>query len=95
MTDIAREAGCSQATVSFVLNRTAGIKISQADAGQVIEARGSRLCRGQFRDLQRPTAGAGVRRADRLCGRPAATSRRRFVAIEGARQAAWVRETSF
>jgi LacI family transcriptional regulator len=28
MTDIAREAGCSQATVSFVLNRTAGIKIS-------------------------------------------------------------------
>ncbi|HEY0031852.1 MAG TPA: LacI family DNA-binding transcriptional regulator, partial [Devosia sp.] len=28
MTDIARAAGCSQATVSFVLNRTPGIMIS-------------------------------------------------------------------
>ena len=38
MTDIAREAGCSQATVSFVLNRTAGIKISQQTRDKVIEA---------------------------------------------------------
>jgi LacI family transcriptional regulator len=28
MTDVAREAGCSQATVSFVLNRNDSIKIS-------------------------------------------------------------------
>ncbi|WP_309664021.1 LacI family DNA-binding transcriptional regulator [Tabrizicola sp.] len=38
MTDIARVAGCSQATVSFVLNKANGVKISEATRNRVIEA---------------------------------------------------------
>ena len=38
MTDIASVAGCSQATVSFVLNKTPGIKLSQQTRERVIEA---------------------------------------------------------
>ena len=38
MTDIARVAGCSQATVSFVLNKANGVKISEAMRNRVIEA---------------------------------------------------------
>ena len=33
MTDIARAAGCSQATVSFVLNNSPGIKLSHRAFG--------------------------------------------------------------
>ncbi|TIT86664.1 MAG: LacI family DNA-binding transcriptional regulator, partial [Mesorhizobium sp.] len=38
MTDIARTAGCSQATVSFVLNNSPGIRLSQQTRDRVIEA---------------------------------------------------------
>src|SRR5262245_34099767 len=38
MTDIARAAGCSQATVSFVLNKTPGIKLAAETRERVIEA---------------------------------------------------------
>ena len=38
MTDVAREAGCSQATVSFVLNRAPGVRISDDMRARVIEA---------------------------------------------------------
>lgn len=38
MTDIARAAGCSQATVSFVLNNSPGIRLSQQTRERVIEA---------------------------------------------------------
>lgn len=38
MTDVAREAGCSQATVSFVLNRAPGIKLSAETRHRVFEA---------------------------------------------------------
>ncbi|WEK05621.1 MAG: LacI family DNA-binding transcriptional regulator [Candidatus Devosia phytovorans] len=38
MTDVAREAGCSQATVSFVLNHAPGIKFSAETRGRVFEA---------------------------------------------------------
>lgn len=38
MTDIARAAGCSQATVSFVLNNSPGIKLSRQTRERVIEA---------------------------------------------------------
>ena len=37
MTDIAREVGCSQATVSFVLNNTPGIRLSDETRRRVIE----------------------------------------------------------
>nr|WP_248306077.1 MULTISPECIES: LacI family DNA-binding transcriptional regulator [unclassified Devosia] len=37
MTDIARAAGCSQATVSFVLNNTAGMKLSAETRQRVFE----------------------------------------------------------
>src|SRR5690348_3754563 len=57
MTDIAREAGCSQATVSFVLNRTAGIKISQQTRERVIEAaRALGYVAASFADLVPPPA---------------------------------------
>ncbi|MGL4239032.1 LacI family DNA-binding transcriptional regulator [Tabrizicola sp.] len=38
MTDVARVAGCSQATVSFVLNKAPGVKISEETRARVIEA---------------------------------------------------------
>ena len=37
MTDIAREAGCSQATVSFVLNNAPGIRLSDETRVRVVE----------------------------------------------------------
>lgn len=88
MTDIAREAGCSQATVSFVLNQADGIRISRATRERVIDA-ARRL------GYAPPTLAHMARRAlgaegmigfavDQL-----ATSPEAVVAIEGARQAAW------
>ena len=38
MTDIAKAAGCSQAAVSFVLNNTPGMRLSQQTRDRVIEA---------------------------------------------------------
>src|SRR5215217_7338461 len=38
MTDVAREAGCSQATVSFVLNHAPGIKLSPETKQRVFDA---------------------------------------------------------
>nr|WP_314260099.1 LacI family DNA-binding transcriptional regulator [uncultured Devosia sp.] len=38
MTDVAREAGCSQATVSFALNHAPGIKLSSETRQRVFEA---------------------------------------------------------
>ncbi|RYE52523.1 MAG: LacI family transcriptional regulator, partial [Hyphomicrobiales bacterium] len=37
MTDIAREAGCSQATVSFVMNDAPGIRLSSETRQRVLE----------------------------------------------------------
>ena len=91
MTDIAREAGCSQATVSFVLNRTAGIKISQQTRERVIEAaRNLGYVAASFADLIPPPA--PIVRTDGLIGFAVdqlATIPEAVVAIEGARQAAW------
>jgi LacI family transcriptional regulator len=91
MTDVARVAGCSQATVSLVLNNAPGVKISAERREKVIEA---------ARSLgYQPTALAhlDVVPASRLAP-PAvvgfvvdqlATSPEAVVAIEGARQACW------
>jgi len=91
MTDIAREAGCSQATVSFVLNRTAGIKISQQTRERVIDAaRMLGYAAANFADLQLPPP--PMVKTDGLIGFAVdqlATSPEAVVAIEGARQAAW------
>jgi LacI family transcriptional regulator len=90
MTDVAREAGCSQATVSFVLNRTAGITISPQTRERVIEAaRTLGYAPATFADLERPAQPVGT---DGLIGFAVdqlATSPEAVVAIEGARQAAW------
>ena len=90
MTDIAQEAGCSQTTVSFVLNRTEGVKISAQTRDRVIEVARSRgYSLGNFVDLM-PTSQA--RKTDGLIAFAVdqlATSPEAVVAIEGARQAAW------
>jgi len=87
MTDVARLAGCSQSTVSIVLNDTAGIQISEATRARVFEA-------ARELDYRLPAraalAGLAARHetiafvVDRL-----STSLEALVSIEGAREAAW------
>lgn len=91
MTDIARAAGCSQATVSFVLNDTPGIKLSPRTRERVAEAArtlGYRLPAPAALLPQRSPAtmldGVIGFIVDQL-----ATSPEAVVAIEGARQASW------
>ncbi len=91
MTDIAQTAGCSQTTVSFVLNNTAGIKISSATRDRVIEAaRSLGYAAPNFAVI-----GGNRRRAPMVDGMigfavdQLATSPEAAVAIEGARQASW------
>lgn len=86
MTDIAREAGCSQATVSFVLNHAPGIKLSAETKQRVFDI-ARRL------GYIAPLSGASVRRetatprigfvVDQL-----ATSPEAVIAIDGANIAA-------
>ncbi len=89
MTDVALEAGCSQATVSFVLNKAPGVKISNETRARVIAA-AVKLAYAPptFAHLEpRPSAthsdpvGFLV---DQL-----ATSPEAVVAIDGARAACW------
>jgi LacI family transcriptional regulator len=90
MTDIAKAAGCSQATVSFVLNNTPGIKLSPQTRERVAEAAralGYRLPAPGPLPLRSPTTmldGVIGFMVDQL-----ATSPEAVVAIEGARQASW------
>ena len=93
MTDVARAAGCSQATVSFVLNKTTGVTISGDTRARVIEA--ARLlgyAAPSFAHVEpempdraskhvTPTLGFVV---DQL-----GTSPEAVVAIDGVRQATW------
>jgi len=90
MTDIAREAECSQATVSFVLNRTDGVKISPETSARVIEtalrlgyrpSSISGLLEPQVPSVTEGTIGFLV---DQL-----ATSPEAAIAIDSARQEAW------
>ena len=91
MTDVAREAGCSQATVSFVLNRSPGIKLSDETRERVIEAARKLgyaapvLAHVASQRPPRPTVEGKIGFiVDQL-----ATSPEAVVAIEGARQASW------
>ena len=94
MTDIARVAGCSQATVSFVLNKANGVKISEAMRNRVIEA--ARTLNYAATSLAHHDVGGGVvalnlAQSDMLgfVVDQLATSPEAVVAIEGVRQAMW------
>lgn len=93
MTDIARVAGCSQATVSFVLNRTPGIKLAAETRERVIEAaRSLGYAAPAFAHLDpadsriSATDGKIGFVIDQLATSPEAVA---VMAIEGARQASW------
>lgn len=92
MTDVARAAGCSQATVSLVLNNAPGVKISAERRARVIEAARSlgylptAVAHLDVPPGPRPAAASVVGFVvDQL-----ATSPEAVVAIEGARQASWL-----
>ncbi|MBZ9676712.1 LacI family DNA-binding transcriptional regulator [Mesorhizobium sp. ES1-1] len=91
MTDIARAAGCSQATVSFVLNNTPGIRLSRQTRDRVIEAaRDLGYTAPAFAALHKPApAFDGLDGVIGFAVDQLATSPEAVVAIEGARQASW------
>jgi LacI family transcriptional regulator len=90
MSDIAREAGCSQATVSFVLNRTEGVKISIETRTRVIEvARALGYNPSNFASLLRPDAPATTEGTIGFLVDQLATSPEAAIAIDSARQEAW------
>lgn len=85
MTDVARVAGCSQSTVSVVLNNTPGIRISRATRDRVIkgaEQLGYRMMPG------RVVTNGRIRQIGVVFDR-IATSPEAVVSIDGAREAAW------
>jgi LacI family transcriptional regulator len=86
MTDVAREAGCSQATVSLVLNHNETIKISTQTRERVFAAaRALNYSSGTISLPSAPaTSGPIGFVVDQLSTSPEA-----IVAIEGARQTAW------
>lgn len=88
MMDVAKAAGCSQATVSVVLNNVTDIKISPDLRARVLDAartlgygRGSPILPGGLDGLRGNCVGFIV---DQLATTPEAVN-----AIEGARQASW------
>ncbi|MEO6298713.1 MAG: LacI family DNA-binding transcriptional regulator [Paracoccaceae bacterium] len=89
MTDVALEAGCSQATVSLVLNKAPGVKISAETRARVIKAA---LKLGYapptFAHLEPAPSTAHSDPIGFLVDQ-LATSPEAVVAIDGARQAAW------
>jgi LacI family transcriptional regulator len=95
MTDVALEAGCSQATVSFVLNSSPGVKISADTRKRVIEA-AIRLSYAPptFAHLAPPpptgdSPAPDARAPIGFLVDQLATSPEAVVAIDGARQGAW------
>jgi LacI family transcriptional regulator len=85
MTDVARLAGCSQSTVSVVLNNTPGIRISKDTRERVIkgaEQLGYEIVPGHAALSDRPRQIAVI--FDRI-----ATSPEAVVSIDGAREMAW------
>jgi LacI family transcriptional regulator, galactose operon repressor len=91
MTDVAREAGCSQATVSFVLNRTEGVKISPETRARVIEVARTLgySSPSNLAGLLQPRAAAGTEGAIGFLVDQLATSPEAAIAIDSARQEAW------
>lgn len=90
MTDIAKAAGCSQATVSLVLNDTPGTRLSQQTRDRVIEA--ARELGYVAPTFSTPSGLAALSKLDGVIGflvDQLGTSPEAVVAIEGARQACW------
>lgn len=85
MTDVAQHAGCSQSTVSVVLNGTAGIKIAKETRQRVAEAVEALGYRHQ---KSLPRQGTGIRQIAMLYDQ-IATSPEPIVSIDGAREEAW------
>ncbi|MXU66021.1 substrate-binding domain-containing protein [Rhodobacteraceae bacterium KN286] len=91
MTDVAKEAGCSQATVSFVLKNAPGVKISAETQQRVIDAaiklgyRSTKFIhQAEEPNLAKPGPSTIGFVVDQL-----ATSPEAVVAIDAARQASW------
>lgn len=85
MTDVAQLAGCSQSTVSVVLNGTPGIKISRETRRRVADAVEALGYRHQ---KSLPRRGTGIRQIAMIYDQ-IATSPEPIVSIDGAREAAW------
>jgi LacI family transcriptional regulator len=85
MTDVAQHAGCSQSTVSVVLNGTLGIKISLETRQRVADAV-TELGYRHAKSL--PRRGTGIRQIAMIFDQ-ISTSPEPVVSIDGAREAAW------
>jgi LacI family transcriptional regulator len=85
MTDVARAAGCSQSTVSVVLNNTPSIKISAETRNRVLSAIEELGYRPQ---KSKSTAVSRIQQIAVIFDR-IATSPEAVVSIDGAREAAW------
>jgi LacI family transcriptional regulator len=85
MTDVARAAGCSQSTVSVVLNNTPSIKISAETRNRVMSAIDELGYRPQ---KTRPSPVNKIQQIAVIFDR-IATSPEAVVSIDGAREAAW------
>ncbi|MGV8953079.1 MAG: LacI family DNA-binding transcriptional regulator [Cypionkella sp.] len=86
MTDVAREAGCSQATVSFVLNHVPGIKLSSETRQRVFDA--ARRLGYAVPPMPAPASHAARGRRIGFIVDQLATSPEAMVALEGLTQAA-------
>jgi len=87
MTDVAREAGCSQTTVSFVLNRNETIRISP-QMRERVQAAARALGYAPLMAAE-PAAVPETLSMIGFAVDQLSTSPEAIVAIEGARQAAW------
>jgi LacI family transcriptional regulator len=85
MTDVAQQAGCSQSTVSVVLNGTPGIKISSETRSRVAAAVATLGYRHQ---KSLPRRGTGVRQIAMIFDQ-ISTTPEPVVSIDGAREEAW------
>lgn len=85
MTDVARAAGCSQSTVSVVLNNTPNIKISAETKTRVLAAIDEL---GYRPHKTRPVSASRTQQIAIIFDR-IATSPEAVVSIDGAREAAW------
>jgi len=85
MTDVARAAGCSQSTVSVVLNDTQGIKISRTTRERVF----SSARQLGYKHQKSRTASAAECRQIAIIFDRIATSPEAVVSIDGARETGW------